>query len=152
LRMLDQEHHQKGHDGRAGVDQQLPRIAIAEDRAGDAPDDNDRDGGDEGCRTTGQLLSLLGEGCKTAQWLSVGMCSVDAPFSDEAASLTPRIVIVPMRALTDLCSVNAAPWGGVLSAARAIGFDESILSDVVAGQHGPRGTVRSEIVGVLDIQ
>jgi hypothetical protein len=38
LRVLNQKHHQKGDDRRAGVDDQLPGVAEAEKRAGDDPD------------------------------------------------------------------------------------------------------------------
>ena len=37
LRALDQEHHQEGDDRRAGVDHQLPRVGVPEQRAGDDP-------------------------------------------------------------------------------------------------------------------
>ena len=45
LGVLDEEHHQKGHDGCAGVDHQLPRVRKAEQWATDRPNDhnNDRD-------------------------------------------------------------------------------------------------------------
>jgi len=43
LRVLDQEHHQKCHDSRAGVDHELPSIAVIEYRAGQDPDDNQSD-------------------------------------------------------------------------------------------------------------
>jgi hypothetical protein len=41
LSVLDEKDHQEGHDGRTGVDHQLPAIAETEDRAGDGPDRND---------------------------------------------------------------------------------------------------------------
>ena len=47
LRVLDQEHHQEGDDGGAGVDDQLPGIGEAEDRAGRRPDHHDRATDDE---------------------------------------------------------------------------------------------------------
>ena len=37
LGVLDQEHHQEGDDGRAGVDDELPGVAEAEDRPADRP-------------------------------------------------------------------------------------------------------------------
>lgn len=37
LRILDQEDHQKGHDGRSCVDNELPCVAEAEHRAGKRP-------------------------------------------------------------------------------------------------------------------
>src|SRR5262245_24165076 len=45
LRVLDQEHHQESYDGRAGVDDELPGVAVAEDRARHQPGD-DREGGE----------------------------------------------------------------------------------------------------------
>ena len=43
LRVLDQEHHQECHDGRAGVNHQLPSIAVLEYRSGQDPDDDQCD-------------------------------------------------------------------------------------------------------------
>jgi hypothetical protein len=40
LGVLDQEDHQAGDDGRAGVDHQLPAIREAEERADDGPGDD----------------------------------------------------------------------------------------------------------------
>ena len=40
LRILDQEYHQKSHDCRAGVDHQLPSVAVIEHRAGHDPGDH----------------------------------------------------------------------------------------------------------------
>lgn len=37
LRVLNQEHHQECHDGRGGIDDQLPRVAEVENRARDEP-------------------------------------------------------------------------------------------------------------------
>lgn len=37
LCVLDKEHHQEGHDGRAGIDDQLPGVGIFEDRSGHRP-------------------------------------------------------------------------------------------------------------------
>lgn len=48
LRVLDQKHHQKGHDGGAGIDHELPGVGEAEQRAGDRPNENHGNGGDEG--------------------------------------------------------------------------------------------------------
>lgn len=38
---LDKKHHQKRNDGRACINNQLPRVAVAEIRTGDRPDDDD---------------------------------------------------------------------------------------------------------------
>jgi hypothetical protein len=38
LRILDQEHHQKRHDGRSGVDNKLPCVRETEERTGYCPD------------------------------------------------------------------------------------------------------------------
>ena len=48
LRVLDQEHHQKGDDRRAGVDDQLPLVGVAEDGTRYGPDRHDGDTTDEG--------------------------------------------------------------------------------------------------------
>ncbi len=61
LGILDHEHHQEGDDGGAGIDDQLPRIAISEQRSGDRPQDDDSDGSDEGERSPGQTGGKLGE-------------------------------------------------------------------------------------------
>ena len=66
LGVLDQEHHQESHDGGAGVDDQLPRIAEAEDRAGDAPQRDHQDGDGEGegpAARTRRPLGKAGEPC-----------------------------------------------------------------------------------------
>ncbi len=47
LRVLNQEHHQKRDDGRARVDDQLPRIGLAGHGVSRCPDNDDRGGGDE---------------------------------------------------------------------------------------------------------
>jgi len=43
LRVLDEEDHQKGHDGGARIDDELPAIGVVEDGAEDGPDNNDAD-------------------------------------------------------------------------------------------------------------
>jgi len=40
LRILDQEHHEEGDNGGAGVNDQLPRIRVMKGGAGYAPDDD----------------------------------------------------------------------------------------------------------------
>ena len=45
LRILNQEHHQESDDGRAGVDDQLPRIGKMKGRAGQRPDHDDENRG-----------------------------------------------------------------------------------------------------------
>src|SRR5262249_26784182 len=50
LRALDEEHHQEGDDGGAGVDDQLPGVGEAEQRSGPEPDDDHQHGGGEGPR------------------------------------------------------------------------------------------------------
>ena len=44
LRVLDEEHHEERHNGRARINDQLPRVTVAEARARDrlAEDDGDR--------------------------------------------------------------------------------------------------------------
>ncbi len=41
LGVLDEEHHQEGDDGGGGIDDQLPGVAVVEDRATDEPDEDD---------------------------------------------------------------------------------------------------------------
>ena len=41
LRVLNQEDHQEGDDGRAGIDDQLPRVGVMKSRAGQRPNDDD---------------------------------------------------------------------------------------------------------------
>ena len=48
LRVLDQEHHEKGDDRRAGIDDELPRIGKVEDGSGDGPPEDDQNREDEG--------------------------------------------------------------------------------------------------------
>lgn len=43
LGVLDEEDHQKGDDGRAGIDHELPSVAEVEKRAGNDPDDDNGD-------------------------------------------------------------------------------------------------------------
>ena len=40
LRVLNEEHHEEGDDGRAGVDDELPGVREAEERPGRRPDDD----------------------------------------------------------------------------------------------------------------
>jgi len=42
LRVLNQEYHQKGDNGRSSVDDQLPGIGKMKSRASKEPDDNDK--------------------------------------------------------------------------------------------------------------
>src|SRR5687768_12412184 len=42
LSALDQKHHQERDDGGAGVDDQLPGVGVAKNRAGERPSENDR--------------------------------------------------------------------------------------------------------------
>src|SRR5690606_34572245 len=54
LAVLDQEHHQEGDDGGAGVDHQLPGVAEAEQRAGDHPDHHRQQRQHEARRAAGE--------------------------------------------------------------------------------------------------
>ena len=45
--VLNKKHHQEGNDGRAGIDDELPGVGIAEDRPGRGPHHNDCHGDDE---------------------------------------------------------------------------------------------------------
>src|SRR5690606_8401190 len=57
LRVLDQEHHEKGDDGGPGIDHQLPGVAEAEDRPGEGPGQNHPDGDREAQRAGGEARS-----------------------------------------------------------------------------------------------
>ena len=48
LGVLNEEHHEKGDDGGAGVDDELPGVGVVIDGAGDRPGKDDSDGGGEG--------------------------------------------------------------------------------------------------------
>jgi len=62
LRVLDQEYHQKRHDGRASIYHQLPGVAVAEYRAGRYPDSHDSEGEQECYRVAGPLRYCM---CKS---------------------------------------------------------------------------------------
>jgi hypothetical protein len=47
LGVLDEEHHEERHDGRSRVDHELPRVREVEERARDAPHDDDGERADE---------------------------------------------------------------------------------------------------------
>ena len=47
LRVLNYEHHEKGNDGCASVDDELPSIGVAEERAGSCPTDDNKQGQQE---------------------------------------------------------------------------------------------------------
>src|SRR5688500_18716817 len=53
LALLDQEDHQEGDDGGAGVDDELPGVREAEDGARQGPGDDHRDGHGKGARAAG---------------------------------------------------------------------------------------------------
>ena len=55
LRALDQEHHQEGDDRRAGVDHELPRVAEAEQRPADRPQEDHEQRGAERRRPPGDV-------------------------------------------------------------------------------------------------
>src|SRR6185503_16207433 len=61
LAVLDQEHHQEGDDGRAGVDNQLRGIREFEDRPGHRPDDDHQHRRDESQWLTGGRRGLRSE-------------------------------------------------------------------------------------------
>jgi len=60
LGILDEEHHQERHDGRAGVDDELPGIGIAEEWAGQGPEDDDRATYDESGGVSRRFRDLVG--------------------------------------------------------------------------------------------
>eukprot|EP01037_Dinobryon_pediforme_P014981 gene14980-15119_t len=64
LRVLQQEHHQEGDDGGAGVDDELPGVGILEIGAADPPQDHDGAGRGEGVRLAELATDPLGEAGK----------------------------------------------------------------------------------------
>lgn len=61
LGVLNEEHHEEGDDGGAGVDDELPGVAVTKDRAGDGPDQDDASGEAEGRGATGGTSGFFGE-------------------------------------------------------------------------------------------
>ena len=49
LRVLDQEHHEEGNDGRARINHQLPGIRVAEEWPRDRPGEHQHARGDKRC-------------------------------------------------------------------------------------------------------
>ena len=64
LGVLDEEDDQEGDDRRAGVDDELSGVRVAEERAGKGPADDDRNGQGEGPGLTHDLGRLVGEAVK----------------------------------------------------------------------------------------
>jgi len=64
LRILNQEHHEKGNDGRAGVDDELPRIRESEKGASKGPDHYDGRGEDKGRRLASADSNGVGGVCE----------------------------------------------------------------------------------------
>ena len=48
LCVLEEEHHQKSHDGGSSIDDQLPRIRIVKDGSDETPHCNDQESGRKG--------------------------------------------------------------------------------------------------------
>jgi len=61
LRILDQEYHQECYDGGSGIDHQLPRIGIAEKRAGRKPNQDRGAGQNEGQGLAGPSSNAMGK-------------------------------------------------------------------------------------------
>jgi hypothetical protein len=66
LRILDQENDQEGHHGRAGIDDELPGIRVVEVGSRQEPQDDGKEGGEEGpfcahpvCRPRGKDVKAL---------------------------------------------------------------------------------------------
>ena len=78
LGVLDEEDHQKGDDGRAGIDHELPSVAEVEKRAGNDPDDDNGDRQEKCDGIVQSILSRVGElGKLLAQrWLVLQSSSV----------------------------------------------------------------------------
>src|SRR5690349_20014256 len=64
LSVLNQKHHEKCDDCRAGVDDKLPRIGKAEDWSAHCPDDDDPEGEDEGSGSANDPGDPRGKRCK----------------------------------------------------------------------------------------
>src|SRR5262249_39073003 len=71
LRVLNEENHQEGNDGGAGVDDQLPRFREAEERAADGPDDDQSQCHQERDVVAGQLRDPAGHASKEFRHESV---------------------------------------------------------------------------------
>jgi hypothetical protein len=59
LGVLDEEDHEKGDDGRPGVDDELPSVAVVEERAADRPDHDNTESQQER-RTSAREMGCLG--------------------------------------------------------------------------------------------
>src|SRR5215813_8755104 len=64
LGVLDQKHHQEGDNGRAGVDDELPSIRVAEVRAGEAPDNDGDDRKQERPIASSSMRGFLSKSAK----------------------------------------------------------------------------------------
>ena len=65
LGVLNEEHHKERHDGRGGVDHQLPGVGEMKDWAGDAPGRHDGDRGEEGRGRAGDIRNFA---CGTTKY------------------------------------------------------------------------------------
>ena len=73
LRVLNQEHHEKSYDGRAGVDDELPGVADTEKRARRSPDNDHSGGDDERPRMSRRART---ESCEAVKTAAVGRTSI----------------------------------------------------------------------------
>lgn len=73
LRVLQEEHHQKGDDRRACVDDEFPRVTEAKKRPGDGPQKNDDDGSHECARLAGKIRNGRGKSGKEAAVIRLGL-------------------------------------------------------------------------------
>ena len=81
LGVLDEEHHQKGDDGRAGVDDELPGVAEVKQRPGDGPN-QDRQCGKKKCgRCTGRMCGGMRKSGKVfAEQATLRTCAPSSGF------------------------------------------------------------------------
>src|SRR5919109_5353541 len=81
LGVLEEEHHQEGHNRRPGVDHQLPGIAEAERWAGERPAQDDQHGEDEGQRMAHRPGRLLGKASEPRPMIHGGSFLLGSPLA-----------------------------------------------------------------------
>jgi hypothetical protein len=59
LRVLDEEHHEKSHDGSSGIDDELPRVREVKERPRRGPEEDDHECDQKGMRPSNELGGSL---------------------------------------------------------------------------------------------
>lgn len=91
LGVLDQEDHQEGHDGRGGIDDELPGVAVVEQRSSGDPDQDDAAGNREGDGPTSTPCCGLREPVVPADGSHSGEFALPVPAGDWLNSDLPLI-------------------------------------------------------------